>query len=73
MTDQETLRLAEGNPELRALVDEHQRLDARVDALNKRHVRTSDEETERRHLAKQKLANKDRIARLVVRLKAAEK
>lgn len=73
MMDQEVAQLAEKNPDLRKLLDQHQRLDARVDALNKRRVRTSAEELERKQLAKEKLASRDQIARQVARLKAAAK
>jgi uncharacterized protein YdcH (DUF465 family) len=61
-------RLAAENPELQRLLDEHRTLDARVDALNRRRVRTPQEEMERKQLSKQKLAGKDRMARLIAKM-----
>ena len=67
MEDKDLAQLAAKDPELRRLLDEHQELNRQVDALNKRRVRTSVEEAERKRLSKLKLANKDRIAQIVAK------
>lgn len=65
----ELQELAKKSPELQRLLDEHRLLDERTDALAKRRVRTPAEEMERKQLSKLKLANKDKIARLVAQIK----
>lgn len=58
-------KLAPSNVGLRRLVEKHARLKAEVDELNSRAHPTPDEERRRRALQKQKLAEKDRIVRLL--------
>jgi uncharacterized protein YdcH (DUF465 family) len=72
MNDQEFKQLAERDPELRRLMEQHQALDRQVDALNKRRTLTPTEEQERKRLSKLKLASKDQIAERVARLKKDE-
>jgi uncharacterized protein YdcH (DUF465 family) len=72
MNDQEFKQLAERDPELRRLMEQHQALDRQVDALNKRRTLTPIEEQERKRLSKLKLASKDQIAERVARLKKDE-
>jgi len=64
--DEELVRkLAPSNVGLRRLVDKHAQLKAEVDELSSRAHRTADEERRRRELQKQKLAEKDRIVRML--------
>lgn len=64
--DEELVRkLAPTNTGLRRIVDKHAQLKAEVDALSSRAHRTADEERRRRELQKQKLAEKDRIVRML--------
>lgn len=64
--DEELVRkLAPSNTGLRRLVDRHAKLKAEVDALSSRAHRTAEEELRRRELQKQKLAEKDRIVRML--------
>ncbi|MDP8225291.1 MAG: YdcH family protein [Candidatus Lernaella stagnicola] len=69
MVDLEVKTMAMSNPELRRQLEEHEELNRQVDALNRRRVRTPQEEMERTRLSKQKLASKDRIAGMVARLR----
>lgn len=58
-------KLAPSNVGLRRLVEKHARLKAEVDELSSRAHLTADEESRRRLLQKQKLAEKDRIVRML--------
>jgi uncharacterized protein YdcH (DUF465 family) len=58
-------KLAPTNVALRRLVEKHARLKAEVDELSSLTFRTADEEKRRRLLQKQKLAEKDRIVRML--------
>jgi uncharacterized protein len=57
--------LAEKDPEFKALVQEHRRLDERLKEFDRKVYLTPDEEIERKRLQKLKLAKKDRIAQLL--------
>lgn len=57
--------LVEKDPEFKALVQEHRRLDEQLKELDRKVYLTSDEEIERKRLQKLKLAKKDRIAQLL--------
>ena len=57
------LRLS--NREFKALEETHHRLDGELAELQKRHVLTPQEEVEKKHLQKEKLAMKDKMAELI--------
>jgi uncharacterized protein YdcH (DUF465 family) len=64
--DEELVRtLAPGNAGLRRSYEKHARLKAEVDELSSKPRLTSQEELHRRALQKQKLAEKDRIIRML--------
>jgi len=64
--DEELLKkLAPSNTGLRRIADKHALLKAEVDELSSRLHLTADEERRRRELQKQKLAEKDRIVRML--------
>lgn len=54
--------LVEKDPEFKALVQEHRRLDEQLKEFERKVYLTPDEEIERKRLQKLKLAKKDRIA-----------
>lgn len=54
--------LAEQDPELKALVQEHRSLDEKLKEFDRKVYLSPDEEMERKKLQKLKLAKKDRIA-----------
>jgi len=53
------------NPELKAAYDEHRRLKDEVEKLTSRPYLSADEEVEKKNLQKQKLAEKDKIMRIL--------
>lgn len=57
--------LANGNPELRTLWDEHLAFEEQLLQLDQRSHLTSGEELERKRIQKMKLAGKDRIAKIL--------
>jgi hypothetical protein len=59
----EALRTA--NAEFQELEESHPRLDAELQQLLKRHVLTPQEEITKKHLQKEKLGKKDRMAVLI--------
>ena len=59
------IALASQNVEIRRSYDKHSRLKAEVDALSSRARLTAEEERHRRELQKQKLAEKDKIVRML--------
>ncbi len=66
----ETLRTS--NQEYRELEESHHRLDAELQQLLKHHVLTPQEEILKKHIQKEKLGKKDRMAALVREFRAAE-
>ncbi len=54
--------LAEQDPELKSLVQEHRSLDEKLKEFDRKVYLSPDEEMERKKLQKLKLAKKDRIA-----------
>jgi uncharacterized protein YdcH (DUF465 family) len=64
--DEELVKaLAPEHTVLRRLYEKHSRLKAEVDELTSRPHLTTEEELRRRELQKQKLAEKDKIARIL--------
>jgi uncharacterized protein YdcH (DUF465 family) len=59
----ESLRTS--NEEYRELEESHHRLDAELQQLLKRHVLTPQEEILKKHIQKEKLGKKDRMAALI--------
>jgi uncharacterized protein YdcH (DUF465 family) len=53
------------NPELKAAYDEHRRLKGEVEKLTSRPYLSAAEEVEKKNLQKQKLAEKDKIRRIL--------
>ena len=62
-------QIAEGlrtsNEEFQELEESHHRLDAELQQLLKRHVLTPQEEILKKHIQKEKLGKKDRMAALI--------
>ena len=58
-------RLRQSSYEFRVLEEAHQRLDLELNDLQKRHVLTPAEEQSKKHLQKEKLAKKDKMAELI--------
>ena len=54
-------RLASTNPELSALVDQHQAFERRLEEMNTRPYLSPEEDLERKKIQKSKLAVKDKI------------
>jgi len=54
-----------GDPEFKALVEEHRLLDDKLKELDKKAYLLPDEEIERKRLQKLKLARKDKIAQIL--------
>ena len=57
--------LRTSNEEFQELEESHHRLDAELQQLLKRHVLTPQEEITTKHLQKEKLGKKDRMAALI--------
>jgi len=57
--------LRTSNAEYRELEESHHRLDAELQQLLKRHVLTPQEEILKKHIQKEKLGKKDRMAALI--------
>ncbi|MDR3038381.1 MAG: DUF465 domain-containing protein [Candidatus Adiutrix sp.] len=67
--DKEMLvRLAGENPELAALMTEHQSLESRLEEMNHRPYLAPEEDLERKKIQKAKLAVKDRIQEFLDRI-----
>jgi uncharacterized protein YdcH (DUF465 family) len=58
-------RLRQSSTEFRELEESHHRLDLELNDLQKRHVLTPAEEVTKRHLQKEKLAKKDKMAEMI--------
>ena len=58
-------RLRQSSYEFRVLEEAHHRLDLELNDLQKRHVLTPAEEQSKKHLQKEKLAKKDKMAELI--------
>ena len=58
-------QLRQSNHEFRVLEDAHHRLDLELVQLQKRHVLTPAEELSLKHLHKEKLVKKDKMAELI--------
>ena len=58
-------RLRQSSYEFRTLEESHHRLDLELNGLQKRHVLTPAEEQSMKHLQKEKLAKKDKMAELI--------
>jgi len=58
-------RLRQENREFRLLESRHQQLEEELSQLVRHHVLTPDEEVKKKHLQKEKLVTKDRMARLM--------
>jgi hypothetical protein len=58
-------RLRQSSHQFRTLEEAHHRLDLELNQLQKRHVLTPAEELSMKHLHKEKLAKKDKMAELI--------
>lgn len=58
-------QLRQTNREFKTLEETHHRLDSELAELQKRHVLTPQEEVVKKHLQKEKLAMKDKMAELL--------
>ncbi|UQZ88647.1 DUF465 domain-containing protein [Deltaproteobacteria bacterium Smac51] len=58
-------QLSQENPELKALVDEHQSLESQLDEMNRRPYLSPEDDLERKKIQKAKLAAKDRIHTII--------
>jgi len=58
-------RLRESSHEFRTLEGAHHRLDLELIQLQRRHVLSPDEELSMKHIQKEKLAKKDKMAELI--------
>ncbi|MDR0881425.1 MAG: YdcH family protein [Candidatus Adiutrix sp.] len=58
-------KLIPNNPELAALVDEHQAFENQLDEMNHRAYLSPEDDLERKKIQKAKLAVKDRIQRIL--------
>ncbi len=54
-------KLAQTNPELKALMEEHRNLDVKLDEMNKRPYLSPEDDLERKKIQKAKLNAKDKI------------
>ena len=63
--------LIANNEELRKLWEEHQQLNARLDAMAHQPYFTTEEQLERKQMQKRKLAGRDRIYEILAEHKAA--
>ena len=63
--EEKTAALIARNPEFKALVEEHRRLDEKLKELDRKVYLLPDEEVERKQLQKLKLARKDKIAQIL--------
>ncbi|PJA77720.1 MAG: DUF465 domain-containing protein [Nitrospirae bacterium CG_4_9_14_3_um_filter_51_5] len=64
-------RLRASNVEYQELEESHHRLDLELQRLSKHHVLTPQEELLKKHLQKEKLGKKDRMAALIREHRAA--
>ena len=53
------------NEEFRKLYEEHRKLDALLDEMNKKHYLTAEEEIEKKRMQKEKLYKKDKMAEII--------
>jgi len=53
------------NEEFRKLYEEHRKLDALLDEINKKHYLTAEEEIEKKRMQKEKLYKKDKMAEII--------
>jgi hypothetical protein len=53
------------NEEFRKLYEEHRKLDALLDEINKKHYLTAEEEIEKKRMQKEKLYKKDKMAEIM--------
>lgn len=58
-------QLRQTSREFKALEETHHRLDSELTELQRRHVLTPQEEVVKKHLQKEKLAMKDKMAELI--------
>ncbi len=58
-------QLRQTSREFKSLEEAHHRLDGELNELQRRHVLTPQEEVEKKHLQKEKLAMKDKMAELI--------
>lgn len=58
-------KLRQSSREFKALEESHHRLDGELSELQRRHVLTPQEEVVKKHLQKEKLAMKDKMAELI--------
>ncbi len=66
MTDDHIIeKLRNSNEEYRELEESHHRLDAELQQLMKHHVLTPQEELLKKHIQKEKLGKKDRMAAFI--------
>ena len=66
VTDEQIVEgLRTSNEEFQELEESHHRLDVELQQLLKRHVLTPQEEITKKHLQKEKLVKKDRMAALI--------
>jgi uncharacterized protein YdcH (DUF465 family) len=66
-------KLAEGNPELKKLYDEHMFLEEQVKDFESRKYLSTLEEMEKKNLQKKKLFGKDRIQKILAAHRKASK
>ena len=66
-----TASLRTSNAEYRELEESHHRLDAELQELLKHHVLTPQEEILKKHIQKEKLGKKDRMAAIIREHRAA--
>jgi uncharacterized protein YdcH (DUF465 family) len=57
--------LKKENEEFRKLYEEHRKLDALLDEINKKHYLTAEEEIEKKRMQKEKLYKKDKMAEII--------
>jgi hypothetical protein len=57
--------LKKENEEFRKLYEEHRKLDALLDEINKKHYLTAEEEIEKKRMQKEKLYKKDKMAEIM--------
>ena len=57
--------LRKSSYEFRELEEAHHTIDHKIEGLQHRHVLTPQEEVEKKHLQKEKLAKKDQMAQLI--------
>jgi len=72
MTDDQIVEsLRTSNAEYRELEESHHRLDLELQQLLKHHVLTPQEETVKKHIQKEKLGKKDRMATFIREYRAS--